>query len=112
MVRKMSKKEGFWIRLWMDRERCHKKEETFEYLLREDGYDEKDEESLKSLAEDWSRHDKQGYNSEYYRYGFEIVSKPPKEWLEKEFIRLMKKQESLMVQENLIKLELGMIKEG
>lgn len=98
----MSKKEGFWVRLWMDRERSSKTEETYEYLTYDDGYDEKDEESLKSIAEDWAWHDKQGYNSEYYRYGFEIVSKPPKEWLEKELIRLKKEQESLTIQEKLI----------
>ena len=102
----MSKKYGFWIRLWMDRERSSKIEETYEYLSREDGYDEKDEDSLKSVAEHWAQYDNRGYGSEYYRYGFQVVPKPPREWLEKGLIRLRKEQESLTIQENLIESEL------
>jgi len=71
-------------------------------LTHEDGYDEKDEVSLKSFAEDWARNDCGGYDSEYYRYGFEIVPKPPKEWLEKELKRLKEEQESLIIQEKLM----------
>jgi len=102
----MSKKEGFWVRFWMEKERSFKTEETYEYLTYEEGCDEKDEESLKSFAEDWAQNDCRGYNSEYYRYGFEVVPKPPKEWLEKELKRLKEEQELL----TLIKEELGIIK--
>lgn len=99
---KMSQKEGFWVRLWMERERSFKTEDTYEYLTYEDGYNEKNEDSLKSIAEDWARNAMRGYNSEYYRYDYEIVDKPPIEWLEKELVRLRRKQESLMTRKKLI----------
>lgn len=103
----MSEKKGFWVRFWMSKERSPKTEETYKHFDEKDGYSEKDEELLKCLVEDWANNDCRGYNSEHYRYGFEIVSKPPKEWLEKELKSLKGKQESLAAKEELIKLELG-----
>lgn len=109
----MSKKEGFWIRLFFEYGRGHSKtEETYVYLTHEDGYSEKDEEILKSIAHDWAQYDNHGCNLERYEYGFEVVIRPPTEWLEKELIRIMKKYESLTIQENLIRSELGEVKNG
>ncbi len=103
----MTKKEGFWVRLFIEYGRGHTvTEETYVYLTHEAGYDEKDEESLRLEAENWANHDNRGYALDRYKYGFEIVPKPPKEWLEKELDRLEEEIESLMAEEDLIKSEL------
>ena len=101
------KKEGFWVRLWMTYGKGNgKTEETYQFLTYENGFDEKDE-TLKSVAEYWAENDMRGYSRERYRYGFDVVSKPPNIWLENELKRLSKKQESIIHQENLIRQELG-----
>jgi hypothetical protein len=100
-------KEGFWIRFWIEYGRGHiKKDETYKFIKYEDGYTEKDEESLKLLAEDWCQYDKRGCDIERYSYGFEVVSKPPGCWLKEELERLRNKHEKIIHQENLIKSEL------
>lgn len=101
------KKEGFWVLLWMESGRCHTiRDETYVFLRYEDGYSE-DEEDLRSLAHDWCQYDKEGCDLDRYDYGFDIVSKPPDVWLEKELKELRSKREEIIRQENLIKSELG-----
>ena len=102
------KKEGFWVLFWMESGRGHTvRDETYEFLKYEDGYSEKDEEILRSEAGDWCQYDKKGCNLDRYNYGFEIVPKPPNDWLEKELKKLGSKREEIIRQEDLIKSELG-----
>ncbi len=107
----MKLKEGFWIRFWMEYGRGHKKDETYIFLKYEDGFIEKDEESLRLLAEEWCQHDKGGCDIERYSYGFELISKPPECWLKEELKRLKDRNEEIIRQENLIKFELARLKD-
>lgn len=101
-------KEGFWVLFWMEYGRGHTtREETYVFLKYEDGYAEKDEENLRSEVSDWCQYDKQGCDRDRYKYGFEIVPKPPNAWLEEELKKLRSRHEQIIHQENLIKSELG-----
>lgn len=101
------KKEGFWVLFWMESGRGHTvRDETYVFLRYEDGYSE-DEEDLRSLANDWCKYDKEGCDLDRYKYGFDIVQKPPNSWLEKELKKLRCNSEEIMRQENLVKSELG-----
>lgn len=101
-------KEGFWVLFWMEYGRGHTvREETYVFLKYKDGYTEKEEEILKSEANDWCQYDKKGCDRDRYKYGFEIVSKPPNIWLENELKRLMSRSEEIKRRESLIKSELG-----
>lgn len=97
-------KEGFWVRFWMESGRGHSViEDTYEYLLYEDGYSKKDTEALGGLAYDWAYYDQDGRDLMRFTSGFEIVEKPPICWLQKELKRLREEQERIIHQENLIK---------
>jgi len=101
--------EGFWVLYWMESGRGHTvREETYVFLKYEDGYSEKDEEILRMEVRDWCQYEKHGCDRDRYNYGFEVVPKPTNVWLEKELLRLRKRREEIILQENLIKSELGM----
>lgn len=101
------KKEGFWVLFWMESGRGHTvRDETYVFLNYK-GYEEKDDESLRSLVHDWCQYEKGGCDLDRYSYGFDVVLKPPNDWLEKELKRLRDEQEEIIHQENLIKSELG-----
>ncbi len=90
------KKKGFWMRMWMEWGRGHSTvEEDYRFLLFEDGYEKKDEDSLKAFVQEWADYDKRGVDREYYRYGYDIVDNPPMEWFDKELKRLIECKDAL-----------------
>lgn len=102
-------KEGFWVKFWMEHGRGHTvRDETYIFLEYKEGYKETDDELLKMMAHDWCQYENRGYNCERYHYGFDVVERPPAEWLEKELKKLGKKRENIENMEKLIKSELGM----
>lgn len=98
---------GFWVRLWMEYGKGHTKtKDTYTYLKYEDGYTKEDEEFLRSLAHDWAQYDEMGFNLDRYSYGFEIVARPPDDWLEKELKSVIEEIKLLKFKLKLIRSEL------
>ena len=95
---------GFWLKVFMGNEK-HPEAESYMYFKHDDGYSEKDEESLKSIAEDWAQNDQNGWTREHYRYGFDVVTSPPVEWLSKRLNEIRGMQEELIAEETFIKSE-------
>lgn len=84
-------KDGFWVKYWMEYGRgSTTRTETYEFLKYADGYteeDKKNEDFLKILAQEWCQKDHMGWSFDSYHYGFEVVEKPPEEWISDELIR-------------------------
>ncbi len=103
--------KGFWVRFWMEYGRgSTTKEETYEFLKYADSYTEKekkDDEFLRLLAQEWCQQDHMGWSFDSYHYGFEVVEKPPIEWLVKELKNIIEKQDELIEQKELIESEIG-----
>jgi len=97
---------GFWLHVWMGSEKSPDAQ-TYLYLKHDEGYSETDEESLKSLTEDWAQNDQGGWAREHYRYGFDVVPNPPVEWLSRRWDSLRAEQIELAKEEFFINTELN-----
>jgi hypothetical protein len=61
--------------------------EKYEYLLYEDGYTKEDTKILDNEAYNWAYNDMGGRDKMRFTSGFEIVDKPPHEWIMEELVR-------------------------
>ena len=79
----IDKNDTRWVRFWRTWRGTTKKSETYQRL----SYIGSDEEkTLRDCAEAWGTN--QGPSSSEFQYGFEIVDKPPKEWIAEKIKKL------------------------
>lgn len=79
-------KEGYWVKYWYSRGHSDEQTKTYQFMRYSDGFtdeDKDDEELWEQESEAWAV-SKGCWSAQSFKYGFEIVDSPPKEWLQSE----------------------------